>query len=216
VLSRTYRVASQRIPSAEEKDPSNLLLHRFSVRRIESEVIRDSILAISGRLDLSLYGPPIPVFLTPFMQGRGRPGNSGPLDGAGRRSVYQSVNRNFLNPFMLTFDTPQPATTVGRRAKSNVPAQALIMLNSEFVHAQSDVWAKRLAASPPDTDVVALAYRQAFARLPDENESRVMKQFVQELAAVKQVPPENAVRNEAVLREVCHVLLNKKELLYLD
>jgi hypothetical protein len=216
VLSRTYRVASQRIPSAEEKDPSNLLLHRFSVRRIESEVLRDSILAISGRLDLSLYGPPIPVFLTPFMQGRGRPGNSGPLDGAGRRSVYQSVNRNFLNPFMLTFDTPQPATTVGRRAKSNVPAQALIMLNSEFVHAQSDVWAKRLAASPPDTDVVALAYRQAFARLPDENESRVMKQFVQELAAVKQVPPENAVRNEAVLREVCHVLLNKKELLYLD
>lgn len=216
VMSRTYQISSLRIPATEEKDPTNLLLHRFSVRRIESEALRDSILAISGRLDLAPYGPPIPVYLTPFMQGRGRPGSSGPLDGAGRRSVYQSVNRNFLNPFMLTFDTPQPATTVGRRPKSNVPAQALIMLNSEFVHAQSDVWAKRLAASPPETDIVALAYRQAFARFPDENERKVMTQFVHDLAATKQLPPQNAVRDEAVLREVCHVLLNKKELLYID
>lgn len=216
ILSRTYRIASQRIPSAEEKDPTNVLLHRFSVRRIESEVLRDSILAISGRLDLTQFGPPIPVYLTPFMQGRGRPGNSGPLDGAGRRSVYQSVNRNFLNPFMLTFDTPQPATTVGRRPKSNVPAQALILLNSEFVHAQADVWAKRLASSPPDTDVIALAYRQAFARLPDEKERSIVNQFVNELAVAGQLLPENALRNETVLREVCHVLLNKKELLYID
>lgn len=216
VLSRTYRIASTRVPEAEEKDPTNLLLHRFSVRRIESEVLRDSILAISGRLDPAMYGPPIPVFLTPFMQGRGRPGNSGPLDGAGRRSVYQSVNRNFLNPFMLTFDTPQPATTVGRRARSNVPAQALIMLNSEFVHAQADVWAKRLAASPPDADVLNLAYQQAFARVPTESERTAMNQFVADVAATRQIDPNGAIRNEAVLREVCHVLLNKKELLYID
>lgn len=216
VLSRAYQISSRRIPSAEEKDPTNLLLHRFSVRRIESEVLRDSILAISGRLELAQYGPPVPVYLTAFMQGRGRPGSSGPLDGAGRRSVYQSVNRNFLNPFMLTFDTPQPATTVGRRAKSNVPAQALIMLNSEFVHAQADVWAKRLAASADEVDVIELAYRQAFARLPEQNERLAMNQFIQDLAVAKQLPPDKAVHNETVLREVCHVLLNKKELLYID
>lgn len=216
VLSRTYRMASTRVPDADEKDPTNLLLHRFSVRRIESEALRDSILAISGRLDLAMYGPPTPVYLTPFMQGRGRPGNSGPLDGAGRRSVYQSVNRNFLNPFMLTFDTPQPATTVGRRARSNVPAQALIMLNSEFVHAQADVWAKRLAASPQETDLLNLAYQQAFARIPTEPERAAMTQFLNDVATTRQIDPNTAIRNEAVLREVCHVLLNKKELLYID
>ncbi len=216
VLSRTYRLASQKVDGTDEKDPGNALLHRFSVRRVESEVLRDSILAISGRLDLAMYGPPIPVYLTPFMQGRGRPGASGPLDGAGRRSIYQSVNRNFLNPFMLTFDTPQPATTVGRRARSNVPAQALIMLNSEFVQAQADVWTKRLLALPPDTDLLNLAYQQAFARLPEESERTAMTQFIQELATLHKIPPNEAVRNESVLREVCHVLLNKKELLYID
>ncbi|MFM7862609.1 MAG: DUF1553 domain-containing protein, partial [Planctomycetaceae bacterium] len=115
VLTRTYAQSSARNPAAEERDPANLLWHRAEVRRLESEAMRDAMLAISGRLDSAMFGPPVPVFLTPFMQGRGRPGQSGPLDGAGRRSVYQAVNRNFLNPFMVTFDTPQPASAVGRR-----------------------------------------------------------------------------------------------------
>src|SRR5207248_634607 len=102
---------------------------------------------ISGRLDRSQFGPSIPVHLTPFMQGRGRPKESGPLDGAGRRSIYLAVRRNFLSPMMLAFDTPIPFTTIGRRNISNVPAQALILLNDSFVTEQSRAWARKLLAS---------------------------------------------------------------------
>ena len=94
----------------------------------------DSLLAVAGNLDLKMYGPSIPVHLTPFMSGRGRPRTSGPIDGAGRRSVYISVRRNFLSPMMLAFDTPIPFNAIGARNKSNVPAQALILLNEITCH----------------------------------------------------------------------------------
>ena len=135
VLSSTYQQSSGAgfQPAAASVDPQNLLFHRQNLRRLEGEAIRDSILAISGRLDRAQFGPSVPVFLTPFMQGRGRPGASGPLDGNGRRSIYISIRRNFLSPMMLAYDTPIPFSTVGRRNVSNVPAQALILMNDPFV-----------------------------------------------------------------------------------
>ena len=77
------------------------------MRRLEGEAIRDAMLTVSGRLDPRMYGPSVPVHLTAFQDGRGRPA-SGPLDGDGRRSLYLSVRRNFLSPFLLAFDTPIP------------------------------------------------------------------------------------------------------------
>src|SRR5436305_6128702 len=93
MLSETYKQGSGFgvQGSAEQADPQNLLFHRQNVKRLEGEAIRDVMLAISGRLDVRMYGPSVPIFLTPFMQGRGRPKESGPLDGAGRRSVYVAV-----------------------------------------------------------------------------------------------------------------------------
>ena len=125
LLSRTYRMSSVAGGIAEETDPANLLLHRFNVRRLSAEAIRDSLLFLSGRLDRKPFGPSVPTYLTAFMQGRGRP-RGGPVDGSGRRSVYLSVRRNFLSPFMLAFDAPSPFNAVGRRTTSNVPSQALI------------------------------------------------------------------------------------------
>src|SRR5207247_2496653 len=124
VLTRAYRMASTGDAKADEVDPGNVLLHQARVRRLEGEAIRDAMLMVSGRLDRTLYGPPVPVYLTPFQDGRGRPA-SGPLDGNGRRSLYLATRRNFLSPFLLAFDTPIPFSTVGRRTVSNVPAQAL-------------------------------------------------------------------------------------------
>ena len=86
-----------------------------------------------------MCGPSVPVYLTPFQEGRGRPA-SGPLDGDGRRSIYLAVRRNFLSPLLLAFDTPIPFSTVGRRTVSNVPAQALILMNDPFVHQQAEAW----------------------------------------------------------------------------
>jgi len=217
MLTRAYRLSSQRSELAEEKDPTNKLLHRFSVRRLEGEVIRDEILAISGRLDSTSYGPPVPTYLTSFMEGRGRPGESGPLDGNGRRSIYQSVRRNFLNPFMLAFDTPQPATAIARRSVSNVPAQSLILMNNEFVHQQANVWAKHLlsAGFSDDTAIVTNAYRTAFARSPSETELASLLEFAHADAS-NPADANKTLQNETILTSLCHVLLNQKELLFLE
>lgn len=218
VLSHTYRISSLRDPTAELSDPNNRLLHRARIRRLEGEVIRDAMLTVSGRLDTTSGGPPVPVYLTPFMQGRGRPGASGPLDGNGRRSIYQSVNRNFLSPFMLAFDTPTPATAVGRRSSSNVPAQALILLNSEFVTEQSGLWAARLVKENHESldSLLDSAFRQAFCRLPSSEERTFVTQFAEQVAADKPGSSAELPRRVEVIADICHVLLNQKEFVFLD
>ena len=133
VLTDTYAMSSTIRTEAQEIDPKNELLHTFRMKRLEGEAIRDAMLSVSGRLDSTMGGSSVPVHLTPFMQGRGRP-TSGPLDGSGRRSLYLATTRNFLAPFLLAFDTPIPFSTVGRRQVSNVPAQSLILMNDPFVH----------------------------------------------------------------------------------
>jgi hypothetical protein len=109
--------------------------------RLEGESIRDTMLKVSGQLDPKPFGPSEKIHLTSFMTGRGRPRKSGPLDGANRRSIYVEVRRNFLSPFLTTFDTPIPFTTFGKRAQSNVPAQSLILMNDPFVIEQAKAWA---------------------------------------------------------------------------
>ncbi len=121
VTSSTYRMASVPNEVAERLDPSNTYLHRMNVRRLEAEAIRDALLSASGRLVSTLYGPSVPVYLSRFMEGRGRPGRSGPLDGDGRRSIYLNVRRNFLNPMFLAFDAPVPFSTMGRRTSRMSP-----------------------------------------------------------------------------------------------
>src|ERR1700730_1514130 len=86
------------------------------------------------------------------MTGRGRPKDSGPLDGQGRRSIYLGVRRNFLSPMFLAFDYPIPFTTMGRRSVSNVPAQALTMMNIPFVVEQARLWAARVLSMPDRSD----------------------------------------------------------------
>ena len=130
---------------AKQLDPNNLLWHHRPPRRLQGEAIRDSLLTLSGRLDTTAFGPPVPIHLTSFMNGRGRPKKSGSLDGDGRRSIYISVRRNFLSPFMLAFDTPTPFSSMGRRNVSNVPAQPLILLNDPLVVELADDWSKQAA-----------------------------------------------------------------------
>ena len=110
------------------------------------------------------------------MTGRGRPTVSGPLDGGGRRSIYLAVRRNFLNPMFLAFDYPATGTTTGRRGTSNVPAQALALLNNPFVSQQCDVWAKRmesrgerLSPSQADESLIETLYETAFSRPPTKS-----------------------------------------------
>ncbi len=165
---------------SERRDPANAYLHRMNVRRLEAEAIRDSLLAVSGRFNSTLYGPSVPVHLTNFMEGRGRPAHSGPLDGDGRRSVYQGLRRNFLNPMLLAFDAPVPFSTMGRRNVSNVPAQALTLLNDPFVAECARAWAARTVAGPEQSNRSRLEalYQTAFGRPPTEAEARASLAFL--------------------------------------
>ncbi len=164
VTSSTYRLSSAPSDRQRELDPNSRLWSWRPVRRMTSESLRDALLATAGSLDLRLEGPSVPVHLTPQMSGRGRPHKSGPLDGDNRRAVYIEIRRNFLDPFQLVFDFPMPSTCVGRRNVSNVPAQALGMLNDPLVHEMVRRWVARTEHIESPEERIAGMIEQAFGR----------------------------------------------------
>jgi len=211
VLSHAYRMASAADAGADRADPTNRLLHRMNVRRLEAEAIRDAMLSVSGRLDPSPGGPGVPTHLTPFMDGRGRPAGSGPLDGAGRRSLYLSVRRNFLSPLLLAFDFPAPSASMGRRNVSNVPAQALTLLNDPFILDQARAWADRTRARSPSPEArVDDLYRTAFGRPPTDRERAESLAFVRSEGET----PAGGDDPQA-WADLCHVLMNTKEFIFI-
>jgi cytochrome c553 len=213
VLSSTYQQASRSDAKADLADPQNKLLHRMPVRRLEAECVRDAILAVSGRLDERMYGQPVPPHLTEFMQGRGRPAASGPLDGDGRRSLYLGVRRNFLNPIFLAFDYPIPFTTMGRRSVSNVPAQALTLMNNPFVVEQANRWARRELARTDQTseEHVTSLYVMAVARPPTAKELDDTVRFLEE-----QEKEYGKADDARAWADLCHVLINVKEFIFVN
>jgi len=215
VLSQTYAQASVVNPDIDKNflataDPTNLLLHHMPVRRLSAEAIRDGILAVSGSLDPALYGPSVATHRTDFMSGRGARA-SGPLDGAGRRTVYGAIYRNFLSPFLMTFDMPNPFGPKGNRGASNVPAQALALMNDPFVIDQGKKWADRLLAEGQLTDEarIALMYESATAHLPDPAITAALAAFLKEQSTTY------GTTDARAWSDLAHVLFNQKEFLYL-
>jgi hypothetical protein len=218
VLSRTYQQASGHHAEADAIDPSNQLLHRMNLRRRDAEGIRDSILAISGRLDLQpLVGESVPVHLTPYMEGRGRPVTSGPLDGDGKRSIYLALRRNFLPPFLLVFDFPVPAAPFGARNKSNVPAQALALLNDPFMHDQARVWAATILAEEGSFEArLGRAYQRGLSREPTADEIAGWKEFIAGQAEEMKISAGDAETDQRIWVDICHLLFNSKEFLFVE
>ncbi|MCY2974601.1 MAG: PSD1 and planctomycete cytochrome C domain-containing protein [Planctomycetota bacterium] len=212
VLSRTYQMSSKANADGLASDPKNLLWHYRPPKRLEGEAIRDALLQVSGELDPLMFGEPIPVHLTTFMDGRGRPKESGPLDGARRRSIYLAVRRNFLSPFMLAFDTPSPFSSMGRRNVSNVPAQALILMNDPFVVQQSQKWAEHIVARPISNDSrIEEMYRAAFTRFPTSGETKVALDFL----SSRRSEGESSDVPVEVWADFSHALINTKEFIFL-
>ena len=216
VSTAAYRMSSQGSPEALAADPSNRLLQHANLRRLDAEAIRDSILSVSGRLDPTMYGPSVPVrYAERYGLTEGDP-NNGPVDGAGRRSIYQEIRRNAHNPFLDVFDLPRPATTRGQRDATNVPAQSLTMLNSPFVIGQAAEWGRRLAegeAASVESRIDHM-FVKALSRRPSDAERARVAGYLEAVAAERGSAPHLLLYDPQVWQDVAHSLFNLKEYLF--
>ena len=211
LLSSTYRMSSEAREQAAQLDPRNKLLHHMPVRRLEAEVIRDSVLSMSGSLNRDQFGPSVPPHISKYQDGRGKPA-SGPLDGDGRRSIYLQVRRNFLTPMFLAFDYPSPISTIGRRGSSTVPSQALMMMNNEFVNQQAHIWAERVVAEQADAHGrIQGMFLTAFGRPARRSEVEEVRSFLGEQRALHGGANKDDARPWA---DLAHVLMNSTEFVF--
>ena len=197
ITSEAWQRSSEASPEARESDPDNRWLSHFRVRRLEGEAVRDSLLAISGRLDTTMFGPGADALAPP--------------DGQRRRSVYLTIRRNFLSPFLAVFDAPRPFTALGRRDATNVPGQSLALLNDPFVIEQADRWAGVLLETPESADArVKRMFLRALGRDPSVAEMEMIRAYLADLA--REHGPDGERR---VWRDLAQSIFNFKELIYL-
>jgi hypothetical protein len=169
LLSAAFRQSSAPRADAAAADADGRLLWRYTPRRLEAEAIRDSMLAVSGALDLKMGGPGFYLMdvvvenvMHYFPKEKYTPAEF-------RRMVYQFRIRQTTDSVFGSFDCPDGGAVVPRRSRSNTPLQALNLFNSTFVLQQADLLAKRLAAesgTAPEAQA-ALAFRLFYARPPD-------------------------------------------------
>jgi hypothetical protein len=227
MTSTAYRQASQQsAPVAnsgnadpEQVDPGNELLWRMRLRRLESEVVRDSILTVSGKLNRAAGGPPILINARPDgMVVVASDRLASPAE-QWRRSVYL-VGRRAYNLSLLTiFDQPLVATNCLRRDTSAVPLQSLVMLNDAFLAEQAEYFASRIErmAAPSAESRVEAAFCLALARQPNANEKVTCNELLKQqtsLGLSAGAAPEAAERQALV--QLCQTLLNTSEFLYVE
>ncbi|WP_152051296.1 PSD1 and planctomycete cytochrome C domain-containing protein [Tautonia marina] len=215
VLSATFRQGSMAIPEAAEIDPDNRLLAHYPLRRLDAESIRDAILAASGRLDPRLYGPPINPHRS--SEDPSKRLFSGPVDGDNRRSFYTKLTVMEPPRFLALFNQPPPKIPTGRRDVTNIPTQALALLNDPFVTDQASSWGARVAASPADSvaDQLTTMFQGALGRGPNPAEQDRWSSLVNDLAAERSIAPEDVLTAPEIWADVAHTLFNTKEFLYL-
>ena len=186
-----------------------------AVRRLDAESIRDNILAVSGRLDRTLYGPSIEPHRSEPKEYRRL--FQGPLDGNGRRSIYLKMTRMEGPRFLELFDLPPPLQTRGNRDVTNVASQSLALLNDPFVLDQARVWSERLTARKDDTVDARLSgmLLNALGRPPSRDELDRWRSLTSRLAVQHQVAAADLLASKTVWKDVAHTFFNTKEFLYL-
>ncbi len=223
--SGTLRASA--IPHSE--DPENLLLSRFPYRRLEVEAIRDSMLAVSGRLNPRVGGPSLyPEVPKEAFAGSSDPDKIWkPFDetDASRRTVYAFLKRSFMVPMLEVLDVCDTTQSSDKRAVTSVAPQALTLFNGAFVNRQARHFADRLSREVgANLDAqIERAWRLALVRPPKTGELTAMRRFLAEetanqtkesTASGKPVSSEAAVH--AALTQMCRVVLNLNEFVYPD
>jgi hypothetical protein len=204
VTSATYRQSSASIPANTKIDGDNRYLWRQNRRKLEAEAVRDSILLVSGRLDLKMGGPSFQDFVIE------KPEHSphyqyhlhDPEDvKSHRRAVYRFVARSKQQPFMAALDCADPSLAVDRRNETITPQQALALLNNKLAVAMARHFAERVEKlAADDAGRVAAAFRLALGRPPDDKESKLLIAYAKEHG----------------LANACRVILNLNEFVFVD
>ncbi len=160
VMSATYRQSAAHDAAKLKADPQNKLHWRRTPARLEAEVIRDSILKVSGRLDERMFG-------------------AGTLDERMlRRSIYFMIKRSKLIPSMQLFDSPEPLVSQGSRPVTIIAPQALHFMNNGQVRASAMELARQLKAQPDTAAAVTLGYQTVLGRAPTPKEQKSIASFI--------------------------------------
>ncbi len=241
MTSTAYRQSAHRPAEGEASvartaDPENELLWRMNLRRVEAEVLRDSVLAVSGKLDRTAGGPPVPVDLNP--DGLVTVSEKGPTPSSQwRRSLYvkslrgsHPLGQGFKLSMFEIFDYPEIVINCTQRANSTTPLQSLALVNSKFMLEQSRHFAERIirlaGTEAPADKQIELAYTLAFGRPPTPAELQFCRKFLstqtQVFASEKQTGkqptgrqqnPEQAAQQ--ALASLCLMLMASNEFLYI-
>ena len=243
MTSTAYRQSSHRDPRGEQVDRENRLYWRKPVQRLDAEVIRDAILATSGALNRTMYGPPVPV--RPDVHGQIIVGvdktegdNKMPVEVSlngeeFRRGIYIQVRRSRPLAMLHAFDAPVMEVNCERRQSSTVATQSLMLMNSQFMLDQAARFAQRLQKEAADDRArqVALAWQLAFSRSPTQAElndaSDFLSRQVDHLKATgetkvaekkdeKTKAPAKPAPELQALTDLCQALLSANEFLYVD
>ena len=237
VTSTAYRQGTVN-PSAQKKDPDNRLLGRYRLRRLDAESLRDSLLAVSGRLDATRFGPPVPIAVNAQgqfvvgVQKRDGNGDAVGVEAGGtadfRRSLYVKVRRSTPVGVLETFDAPVVNPNCEARPVSTSAPQSLMFLNDGFVLDRSLDLARRLRRECPGDERAQLdrLWRLLFARPPKPVDVERSLKFVRDLRASLPVPQKPATGNgsdapevsneERALAALCQVLMGSNRFLHLD
>jgi hypothetical protein len=188
MLSAAYQQSSDAASYTFKSDPDNILFGRMSRRRLEAEALRDSILAVSGRLDRAMGGPAVRDFAVP------------------RRTLYLTTIRSDRSGFGPLFDIADPIVPTDKRTISTVAPQALFLLNNPFVLEQTQALAKRILAAERDEPArLNRVYSLLYGRPPSAEEIAIGRDFLK-----------RAGGGEAARQEYSEILLCANEFIYVD
>jgi mono/diheme cytochrome c family protein len=200
MMSRVYQEDATSSPAQLAADPNNTLFSHRSRLRLEGEVIRDSILNVSGQLDATMFG-------------------AGTLDpGMKRRAIYFQIKRSQLPPMMSVFDGPDTLQSMGLRSSTTVAPQSLLLMNNTLIRECAKAWAKTLLAHGPQpnlTEEITQAYRAALGRSPAKDEAEIAWAFVEKQRHAYAEAGKTG-DTQLALADFCQVLFGLNEFLYVD
>lgn len=230
MLSRTYQQVSDRSEHLDQIDPDNRLYARMSVRRLESEAIRDAVLCASGALLDRLHGPPVPVkedavgqivLGKEMLDGERKPtGEDKQFAGAARRSIYVQVRRSRPLAVLETFDLATTSPNCTLRNYSNVAPQSLLLMNNAFVIDHADKLAGELIRSHHELpQQLSSAWQRCFGRTIDNSVLEEILGFVEKQAAeFRSRDPQRTAQqaNRMALASAIQAMFSSNEFIYVD